>query len=678
MKKFDDKQKLVLKQQVKSQLGSFAPIKELADSDSIEYAGALYATAKDTVEFDPALIALLPIVPPIEGKQPLAAAAELNRWWKNYRKTGDTPATWYNDTITKTPIIVNRSGLEVNGKAVEMHGGVPGLKADLVPHRVAADALILYTSCPQTRKEKQVSLNVNSASAEMAGFPLPNLFAERLSIENGLDMGDTMIARDAMVNKLAADIPGMVSSFNIQHKLYSMKESLSGSENDDVTVFYNKYCNRIGKKPVAGKIKVWQRQSVEITYPTDLHNIWAYHVASMSCRGSYKGRGGVTVGYYRGDLPHHVIRNIDIVTDIMMVCKGFGVKIVEVGDEPEVIKILIANGYKVINPKYGKILCHGSSKPGLYSACSVTHVSFKLPTLEAVVAPPRSDFVLPKPYVFPPFNIIGKKQYIYYACRDYIREGFADSYPSVAAADGVCIRTSAKMPYLQSVDYIPLMRRFSMAISYRNAFFMTRLLFSPMDVYRGYFESFTIPKIIADNPVLKFDGISTVVPVTGLIKYDSILEPVEMEKALVGDVDVPSLSATYLTKIKESGEGEDSVHFWLILIKMIEFSSMPEILKFVPLPEALISFLVTLTFPEWNILIAEFLPNGVTEVEYNEKIVPVVTQAQDSMSVQEEQDGNQPSAAVPQAADEEEDIASMSLLLGNVAKSNATIRVEKQ
>lgn len=567
-----DRSKMPARQVTTTNLGAFSVVEKVPDMKSIEYASRLYATAREVADFPAALKECMDTrAQPIEAKAPLTAAAELNAWWKAYKRQGNSPATWYNDTIVKTPITVTNVTYAINKTPVPMPGGVPGLAAKDVPYRVAADALMLYTSCSGSGELKITEL-VNPNAADVIGFPKVNLFSERKSIEGGLRMGDTMIARDAMMTKMQSSVEGTVMACAIQNKVYYQKGLISYTENSANHEFFNKYCNQLGYQPNVEPLRTYKPQSGQTRYCKNITDIWSVYNASGNIRGFNRGRGGLSVGYYRGDLPQHVVVNCNIVSDILFVLKSLNLKTVSLSDVPEIAKILIANGYRVIDPKYGTQMCTNVSKPGIFSAAECSYLHFIMPTLDPISAPPRGEVVLPPPARFPVLHALGNKQKIVHCIRDYIRDGVENQYPSISVADGLCLRLSQDLSLNKKYTYRDLMLRFSRGMAYRNNFIFNRFLFGPMDECRDLFPTFTLPAI-KDTKVIDFNGIEQVDVPMDTIPYDCFMTPVPVEnaRATTPMERVDALYEEYTRRCADWGEAFHKFFYFCTLISWEDY-----------------------------------------------------------------------------------------------------------
>jgi len=347
-------------------------------------------------------------------------------------------------------------------------------------------------------------------------------------------------------------------------------------------------------------MKIYERKSVDVPYTTAPSVIWATHTSSVNVRGQFRGRGNICCGYYRGDLPHHVIRTMDIVSDVIMTLKGFGVSVVEISGEPDVVRILLKNNFKVIDSRHGKGICHSTSPVGVYSGSKVSYVKFLIPSLEPVVVTSAAiDAKLPLAYTFPTDVILANKSRIYYAVRDYIRPNTTNQYPSICASDGLCIRTSQTMHTYTAVDYKTLMDRFSCAMAYRNRFFMLRILYSPLDPCRTYFSQFVYPRLVQGVSAYAVDAISTAsITDAKPINFTSLITPVDTMEAAPYDGKLQEYKDKFEKLRKEVADVDPKL--WRLPDMVNDFSCIPALLPCLNIPPEIASFMSSCPLIVWN------------------------------------------------------------------------------
>lgn len=600
-------------------LGTFKKVALTETNDSMRHAANLLATCHSRMAILPAILDVVPTDGiPIPGLSYLTAYAQLSAWWKGYKRTGATPSTWFSDKIQASDIVVTPTGFAIEDKPVDVVAGVPELPVPMVVPRIAADCLLMYTT--KSVGSTTVTDNVNEEIAKNSRFPNVLLRAERIAIDEGLDMGDTMIARDAMATKMKSSNTGLALCSHIINKVYTnplLKDMAKPSAS--VTEFFNKHCAELGyRKITTGELMVFSQTAVRQTFPSNPDSIWKLWKNSTGLRGGYNGRGKLSVGYYRGDLPSHIVKNVSIVNDILMVAKGLGLRVVEVDVNPEILKILLHNDMTVISSTYGAGLCTTVSKRGIYSASQVSYFRFIMPTLGDVTVGMQAT--LPPPVVIPTPVHEKKRPKVWIAIRDYIRpEGIL--YPSSAPADGLCIRMSHEMPQLKSVPYKVLMDRFSTAVVYRNNFIFSRHTYSSQDVYRGYFTNLIYPRLKPETGMLAFDSIEQVKPAMESYEYCSFLEPVP-----VADVGVVRPSDDLLDMFKDF---MDDLHIQLLLSRPImQMETMADVIPiFSCIPnvqEEFLRILSSITLNDWKRLADTLVRKGH---KFEEEAVGMISRA---------------------------------------------------
>jgi len=414
------------------------------------------------------------------------AMAELNKYTKVYDR--QPKVTNFLDTVLKeSDVTISLTSVAVGDKVITPLGGGLGEFTAFQPlAREMANILTVYTS----QDKESVTQIVTSASSRDIRIPSLDLVTIRKMVE--VPGPSNIETRDAIYAKLLKkgkegepdEWKSRVALLYISNYIYSTPDLFPMSAVDPkISAWYSKYCvSEVMKSPQVRFPKVTTFNAVMIGDPI---RAWRFYNKSIAIRGGRRGKGAISAGYYRFDLPAAEVDVIDEVTDIINIASTYGYAAVTmIEPKMNVIKLLVHNGITVYcvsitstvqGPKdpvgvYGR----GTRKRMIWMAATQTSPvldgkSIKFP--DPVIMPTEISFV----YEYIPAVLDGRYNYI----------------PSIKASEGLVIKTnmtSLKNIKKGAITVVKLLERFSLAVYYRNWFIFSRVTFVSRDIYRTYFS----------------------------------------------------------------------------------------------------------------------------------------------------------------------------------------------
>jgi len=372
--------------------------------------------------------------------------------------------------------------MKVDGETVIPAGGsLVNLNATQHMAREVANILTIYTS----QKSEYISELIEAKTATEIKMPVLNAVQLRAMVK--VPGSDNTETRDKMYEKIrqCKEIEDRCALLYAITKIYSIPSLMPYSKkDDDMTAWYHRH-NLIRSMRLT-EIRIPCVTNFKSLTITDPIQAWRFFFCkSLGARGGKKGRGEISYGYYRFDLPSSTVELLNEMTDVFSICMQYSFDAVTLEfPNTNLARLLIHNGISVYCPALSSVVQIKKEKVGVYSRGSLKSFLWMsanqtTPTLA------KSTVTMPDPipivtnaiafvYEFIPLQLDPHYSYI----------------PSIFAAEGLCIKF--KMPSNKKLkgtvsDRDALYQRFSTAVYFRNWFPFTRITFVSQDVYRDFF-----------------------------------------------------------------------------------------------------------------------------------------------------------------------------------------------
>jgi hypothetical protein len=436
----------------------------------------------------------------IEGLSPERAMMLFNRLAKIYEKT--SRVTDYLDKISREKeVVISLSSMQVDGEDVIPTGGcMVELTATQHMAREVANILTIYTS----QKSEYISELIESKVANEIKMPVLNAVVLRSMVK--VPGSDNTETRDKMYEKLrkCKQPQDRCALMYALTKIYSIPSLLAYSKVDDeMTAWYRE--NNIKKSMNLPEIRipcVTNFRSHTIVNPIQA---WRFYCKSLGARGGKKGRGEISYGYYRFDLPSSTIELLNEMTDLFSICKQFHFDAITLEyPNTNLARLLVHNGISVYCPALSSVVQTNKKLTGVFSRG-------KLKTFIWMSANQTSPTLAKSTVTMPdPISIVTNMIAFVYEFIPLALDPGYSYLPSIFAAEGLCIKF--KIPSNKSIegtitDIEEFYMRFSTAVYFRNWFPFTRITYVSQDKYRDWFAyTWKYPKLTEDKTEDLFAG----------------------------------------------------------------------------------------------------------------------------------------------------------------------------
>jgi hypothetical protein len=436
---------------------------------------------------------------PIPNMAPDIAMIKFNKLAKAYESTARV-TDFLDKMAREKEVIISISSMEVEGQEIIPSGGsLVELSATQHLAREVANIVSIYTS----QKSEYISELIEAKVANEIKMPALDLVTIRAVIKvPGSDNSET---RDAIYDKLRTKgKKNKCALLYMMTKIFSTPLLKPYSKVDQaMTQWYSTANTR--KSMALKEIRVPQFDSFKSLVITKSVPAWRFYCKSLGARGGKKGRGELSYGYYRFDLPSATVELLNEMTDLYSICMHYNFKAVSL-EYPNInlARLLIYNGITVYSPAMSSVVQPKKELVGVYSRG-------KLKTFLWMAANQTSPTLAKSTVTMPdPISIVTNEIAFVY---EFIPTQLDPAYsylPSIFAAEGLCIKF--KMPKTKTVkavitDIDVLYARFSTAVYFRNWFPFTRLTYVSQDPCRDFFShKWKYPKITTDKTEDLFAG----------------------------------------------------------------------------------------------------------------------------------------------------------------------------
>lgn len=477
---------------------------------------------------------------PLEGVAPEKAKIEFNRLAKIFEaqpKVND-----FLDIASRDhEVTIGLSSMIVDGKTVIPTGGtLSSLSGVETMAREVANILSMYTSQQKT----YVSDLIQAPAAQEIGIPALSLTRFRLSLNiSGSDNSET---RDKIYTFLkSGGTPNRCLMLFILSHIYSHATLRPFSvKNEKYTAWY-KANNEMKTIMPLSEVRVPYVTGFSSWTITTPIKVWRFYCKSLGVRGGRKGRGAISYGYYRFDLPSATIDLMNEMTDIYNICCRFKFKAVTL-QQPDnnLARLLLYNGITVYCPAMSGVVQIKPKMVGVYTKGPLKSFLWMAMTQQA---PTLSGASVTNPDPTP--IVTNEISFVYQYIPLVLEKGYT-YFPSIFAAEGLCIKTklTSQLDIEGAVtDIKKFYERLSHAIYFRNWFPFTRVTYIAHDKHRSFFNyAWKYPKLTQEKREDLFAGAKEVAVEA---KKDNVLysSVQELESEAIEDDDGAEAEQALLT-----------------------------------------------------------------------------------------------------------------------------------